>query len=152
MVIHGRHGALDDLPLLCLRADPRVDRDRHPRLSPLPLLRVRPSLQRAHRHPFNYLAVSTNGVPLVVRWRRRDKLIRRDWAEMFLGRGFAFTHETMRAWETRSAPSSRGKGGPSVKGKPAAPDLSMKRMGEAAVRGAIWIGTWIATARCSTRC
>jgi len=36
--------------------------------------------------------------------RRRYKLSLRDLAEMFLSRGFAFTHETVRDWETRFAP------------------------------------------------
>jgi transposase-like protein len=41
---------------------------------------------------------------LVVRWRLRDKLSLRDLAEMFLERGFEFTHEAVRDWEARFAP------------------------------------------------
>jgi transposase-like protein len=41
---------------------------------------------------------------LVVLWRLRYKLSLRDLAEMFLERGFAFSHETVRAWEARVAP------------------------------------------------
>ena len=37
-------------------------------------------------------------------WRLRYKLSLRDLAEMFLERGFEFTHETVRDWETRFAP------------------------------------------------
>jgi transposase-like protein len=41
---------------------------------------------------------------LAVLWRLRYKLSLRDVAEMFLERGFAFTHEAIRDWETRFAP------------------------------------------------
>jgi len=41
---------------------------------------------------------------LVVLWRLRYKLSLRDLAEMFLERGFVFTHETVREWEARFAP------------------------------------------------
>jgi transposase-like protein len=40
---------------------------------------------------------------LAVLWRLRYKLSLRDVAEMFLTRGFTFTHETVRAWEERLA-------------------------------------------------
>lgn len=53
---------------------------------------------------FNYLEVPTDIVLLVVLWRLRYKLSLRDIAEMFLTRGFVFTHETVRDWETRFAP------------------------------------------------
>ena len=54
--------------------------------------------------PFNYLEVPTDVVLLVVLWRLRYKLSLRDVAEMFLERGFVFTHETVRDWEERFAP------------------------------------------------
>jgi transposase-like protein len=54
--------------------------------------------------PFNYLEVPTDIVLLVVLWRLRYKLSLRDIAEMFLERGFVFTHETVRDWEARFAP------------------------------------------------
>jgi len=38
-----------------------------------------------------------------VLWRLRYKLSLRDLAEMFLERGFVFTHETVREWEARFA-------------------------------------------------
>ena len=41
---------------------------------------------------------------LVVLGRVRSKLSLRDLAEMFLERGFAFTHEAVREWEARFAP------------------------------------------------
>ncbi|WP_374229192.1 IS6 family transposase [Ktedonobacter sp. SOSP1-52] len=54
--------------------------------------------------PFNYLEFPTDIVLLVVFWRLRYKLSLRDVAEMFLERGFPFTHEAVRDWETRFAP------------------------------------------------
>jgi transposase-like protein len=54
--------------------------------------------------PFNYLEAPTDIVFLVVLWRLRYKLSLRDVAEMFLERGFVFTHETVRDWERRFAP------------------------------------------------
>jgi transposase-like protein len=71
--------------------------------------------------PFNYLEVPTDVVLLVVLWRLRYKLSLRDVAEMFLERGFVFTHETVRDWERRFAPlladqlriKRRGQAGPS---------------------------------------
>ncbi len=53
--------------------------------------------------PFNYLEYPSDIVLLVVLWRVRYKLSLRDLAEMFLERGFEFTHETVREWETRFA-------------------------------------------------
>jgi transposase-like protein len=43
-------------------------------------------------------------VLLAVVWRLRYKLSLRDVAEMFLARGFTFTHEAIRDWEARFAP------------------------------------------------
>ena len=54
--------------------------------------------------PFNYLEFPTDIVLLAVLWRLRYKLSLRDVAEMFLERGFAFTHEAIRDWEERFAP------------------------------------------------
>ncbi len=54
--------------------------------------------------PFNYLEFPTDIVLLVVLWRIRYKLSLRDLAEMFLERGFDFTHEAVREWEARFAP------------------------------------------------
>jgi putative transposase len=54
--------------------------------------------------PFNYLEYPTDLVLLVVFWHLRYKLSLRDLAEMFLERGFEFTHETVRDWEARFAP------------------------------------------------
>ena len=54
--------------------------------------------------PYNYLQYPTDLVLLVVLWRLRYKLSLRDLAEMFLARGFVFSHETVRDWEARFAP------------------------------------------------
>jgi putative transposase len=53
---------------------------------------------------FNELEYPTDIVLLVVLWRLRYKLSLRDLAEMFLARGFNFTHEAVRDWEVRFAP------------------------------------------------
>src|SRR5450755_4046579 len=54
--------------------------------------------------PFNSLEFPTDMVLLAVFWRLRSKLSLRDVAEMFLERGFSFTHEASRDWEARFAP------------------------------------------------
>ncbi|GAC1559434.1 MAG: hypothetical protein NVS2B7_34000 [Herpetosiphon sp.] len=54
--------------------------------------------------PYNYLEFPTDIVLLVVVWRLRYKLSLRDLAEMFLERGFEFTHEAVREWQARFAP------------------------------------------------
>ena len=54
--------------------------------------------------PFNFLEYPTDIVLLVMVRRLRYKLSLRDLAEMFLTRGFAFTHEAIRDWEARFAP------------------------------------------------
>ena len=53
---------------------------------------------------FNHVQYPTDLVLLVVLWRLRYKLSLRDLAEMFLDRGFVFTHEAVRDWEARFAP------------------------------------------------
>lgn len=70
--------------------------------------------------PFNYLEYPTDIVLLVVVWRLRYKLSLRDLAEMFLERGFTFTHEAVRDWEARFAPLL-------------ADQLRAKRKGQAAI-------------------
>jgi putative transposase len=54
--------------------------------------------------PFTHLQVPTDIALLVVLWRLRYKLSLRDLAEMFLTRGFTFTHEAVWEWEERFAP------------------------------------------------
>ena len=52
---------------------------------------------------FNFVEVPTDIVVQVLFFRVRYKLSYRDVAEMFLLRGFEFTHETVRDWEERFA-------------------------------------------------
>ncbi len=54
--------------------------------------------------PFNYLEFPTDSVLLVVLWRVRYALSRRDVAEMCLERGFEVPHAAAREWEARFAP------------------------------------------------
>src|SRR5215813_8104408 len=54
--------------------------------------------------PFNYLELPTDIVFEIVLCRLRYKLSLRNLAEMFLLRGFEFTHEAVRDWEARFAP------------------------------------------------
>lgn len=44
-------------------------------------------------------------IALVVLWRSRYKLSRRDLAEMFLTRRFIFSYEAVRDWETKLTPA-----------------------------------------------
>lgn len=67
-------------------------------------LRCRCTFNERTGTPFNYLEFPTDIVLLAVLWRLRYKLSLRDVAEMFLERGFAFTHEALRDWETRFTP------------------------------------------------
>jgi len=53
--------------------------------------------------PLNDLSVPTDIVFLVVLWRLRSPLGLRHRAEMFLERGFLFSHETVRNWEPTPA-------------------------------------------------
>jgi putative transposase len=54
--------------------------------------------------PFNFLEFPTDIVFEIVLCRLRYKLSLRNLAEMFLLRGFHFTHEAVRDWEARFAP------------------------------------------------
>ncbi len=47
---------------------------------------------------YNHLQVHTDIAVLIVPGRLQDKLSLRNVAEMFLTRGFTFTHETVRDW------------------------------------------------------
>jgi putative transposase len=54
--------------------------------------------------PNNHLQYRADLVLPVALWCLRYKLSLRDLAEMFLARGFAFSHEAVREWEARFAP------------------------------------------------
>jgi transposase-like protein len=58
--------------------------------------------------PFNYLELPTDIIFEIVLCRIRYKLSLRNLAEMFLLRGFEFTHEAVREWEERFAPLLTG--------------------------------------------
>src|SRR5439155_8630797 len=64
----------------------------------------RQTLNERTSTPFNFLEYPTDIVLLVVFYRIRYKLSLRDLAEMFLMRGFHFSHKAVREWETRFAP------------------------------------------------
>ena len=69
--------------------------------------------------PYNFLEYPTEIVFLVVLWRLRYKLSLRDLSEMFIERGFEFTHQTVLNWEKQFAPLITAK-------------LKLKRKGKAA--------------------
>src|SRR6201986_4313132 len=54
--------------------------------------------------PFNFLEFPTDIVFEIILCRLRYKLSLLNLAEMFLLRGFQFTHEAVRDWEVRFAP------------------------------------------------
>jgi putative transposase len=56
----------------------------------------------------NHAQYPSDIIALVVLWRLRYRLTLRDLAEMFLLRGFVFSHEAVRAWEARLAPALAG--------------------------------------------
>ena len=86
-----------ELPTLCVNHTQGTDQENQALLSNI-LLREpckRTSNERTGP-PFNSLEDPTDIVLLVVLWRLRYKLSLRDLAEMFLERGFEFTHEAVR--------------------------------------------------------
>ncbi len=107
---------------------------------------------------YNHLQYPTDIVLLVVLWRLRYKLSLRDVAEMFLERGFEFTHEAGRDWEGRFAPlitSSHSNYVPSVGAKPGNHGIATRLMCYVRVSGkwcylyrhSIEMATW--SIRCS---
>jgi putative transposase len=67
-------------------------------------LRCRRTFTERSGTAFNYLTFPSDIVLHVVLWRLRYKLSLREGAEMFVERGFVFTHEAVREWEARFAP------------------------------------------------
>ncbi len=103
--------------------------------------------------PFNDLSVPTDIVFLVVLWRLRYPLSLRHLAEMFLERGFVFSHETVRTWEALVAPLlTPSTCGPSAMAKPAPGGRPTRRTSKCTASGAISIGPSTPTATWSTRC
>jgi putative transposase len=64
-------------------------------------------------------------IALVVLWRLRYRLTLRDLSEMFLLRGFVFSHEAVREWEAKLAPTL-------------ADELRRRRHGRGGARGRHW--------------
>ena len=54
--------------------------------------------------PFNLLQVPTDVMLMAIRWRLLYKLSLRDLSDMFLERGFQFSHEIIRQWEKKFTP------------------------------------------------
>src|SRR5918998_692987 len=52
----------------------------------------------------NHTQYPSDIIALVVLWRLRYRLTLRDLAEMFLQRGFVFSHEAVRDWEAKLTP------------------------------------------------
>jgi transposase-like protein len=52
----------------------------------------------------NHTLYPSDVIALVVLWRLRYRLTLRDLAEMFLVRGFVFSHEAVRDWEAKLSP------------------------------------------------
>ena len=84
--------------------EPGASQADQPELLHLPLSGPRSALYERSGTPCNDLSVPTDIVFLVVLWRLRYKLSLRDLAEMFLGRRFVFSHETLLQWEALVAP------------------------------------------------
>src|SRR3712207_7016550 len=73
----------------------------------------------------NHAQYPSDIIALVVLWRLRYRLTLRDLAEMFLLRGFVFSHEAVRDWEARLAPALAG-------------ELRRRRHGRGGARGRHW--------------
>src|SRR3954454_20331551 len=77
--------------------------------------------------PFNFLELPTDIVFEIVLCRLRYKLRLRDLPEMYLLRGFEFTHEAVREWEERFAPLLVSISAGNGRGKSAGAGMWMKR-------------------------
>ena len=81
--------------------DPEARSNDESRLRGLPLCRCQRKFNERTGTGFNFLEFPTDIVFQVVLCRLRYKLSLRDLAELFLLRGFSFTHEAVRDWEER---------------------------------------------------
>ena len=84
----------DDMPPLPVNPYNQMTGTHGIGLSALSVQGLSAGVQRTHRYSLQSSAVSSDIVCLVVLWRLRYKLSLHDLAEMFLVRGFVFTHET----------------------------------------------------------
>src|SRR5216683_3333557 len=90
--------------------------------------------------PFPSLAFPPDVVLLAVLWRLRSKRSLRDVAELFLARGFPFTHEAIRDWEARFAPLITEQWRTKRRGQAGYPGLSMKPTSKCMRSGVMCIG------------
>ena len=102
--------------------------------------------------PFNHLEFPTDIVFQVVLFRLRYKLSLRDVPEMFLLRGFEFTHEAVREWEERFAPLLTEQLRRKRKGKVGKRWYVDEPILRSTANGAICIVRWIEMATWWTRC
>src|SRR5258708_981144 len=97
-----KKASTDEMSLLCgIYVQEANPRQRNLAIQPSSAQYTGVLFMNATSTPFHYLEAPTDVVFLVVLWRLRSKLSLRDLAEMFLARGFVFTHETVRDWEKR---------------------------------------------------
>jgi transposase-like protein len=73
----------------------------------------------------NHTHYPSDVIALAVLWRLRYRLTLRDLGEMFLVRGFVFSHEAVRDWEAKLAPAL-------------ADELRRRRRGRGGARGRHW--------------
>src|SRR5919199_1161125 len=73
----------------------------------------------------NHAQYPSDVIALVVLWRLRYRPTLRDLTEMFLVRGFVFSHEAVRDWEAKLAPEL-------------ADELRRRRHGKGGARGRRW--------------
>ncbi len=113
--------------------------------------RCRRSFNERTGTPFNHLQVPTDIVLLVVLWCLRYKLSLRDLAEMFLERGFCFTHETVRDWEGASPRCSPRSCGPNGAAPRAPSGTRTRRMSVSMAAGVTGTGRLTGRGTWSTR-
>ena len=106
------------VPSLPISSDPEPEPDHGSRYAVFRCGDCRRKSNERTGTPFNYLEFPTDIVFEIVLCRLRYKLSLRNLAEMFLLRGFEFTHEAVREWEERFAPLLAGHIRRKRKGKP----------------------------------
>ena len=92
---------LDDLPSLLVPPCANAGSHDGSRISTVRCDDCRRKSNERTGTPFNYLEFPTDIVFKIVLCRLRYKLSLRNLAEMYLLRGFEFTHEAVRDWEER---------------------------------------------------
>jgi len=95
---------LHDLPALPVSRTPESELPHRLGLRRISLWRLRRKFNERTGTPVDYLEFPTDIVFEIVLCRLLYKLSLRNLAQMFLLRGFEFTHEAVRDWEERFAP------------------------------------------------